>query len=467
MDKSLDLIIIGGGPGGYAAALRAAQLGIRATLIEEDRIGGTCMNYGCIPTKFLLSQTRLLDEIRKNKRLEGLGEMVRLNWLRVQEEKRAIVARLVKGVEFLLERSRVEVLRGTASLDARKVVHLHGLKGELALKARHIILATGSRPVDFPFLRMDGKKVLTSREALELETVPASLVVVGAGAIGLELGSIFSRLGSNVTILEIMPTILPGSDKQMATRLERILKKEGLTIRTEVRLEASDHRDDEVVLRGTCLRTGQALEFRAEKVLLAVGRKPNSEFLSREFPALVDERGFVRVDSRMATPEPGLFAIGDLVGGKLLAHKAHHEGIVAAENVAGQEVTMDYRALPMAVFTEPELASVGLTEEEAKSQGLDFRVSLFSLQASGRAVTLESPEGLVKLLVDTNGRLLGAHILAPNASELIAEATLAVGKGLTLKDIGTSVHVHPTLAEAVMEAAWKAMGMAIHTLPDG
>jgi dihydrolipoamide dehydrogenase len=464
MSEKRQLAIIGGGPGGYAAALRAAQLGIKPTLIENDRIGGTCMNYGCIPTKFLLSQTKLIQELKKNPGLDGLGDGVRLNWRRVQEEKRAVVERLVRGVEFLLQRNGVEVLRGRASVNGQKQVHFQGAGGERIFEAATIILATGSKPVDFPFLRPDGKSIITSQQALDLEDVPPAMIVVGAGAIGLELGSIFSRLGTEVTVLEIMPTILPGSDKQIVTRLERLLKKQGLKIRTEVRLEEGTLEKGKVLLKGTCLKTRAALEFRAEKVLLAVGRKPNSEVLGRGFAGLLDEGGFVRVDARLATEEPGLLAIGDLIGGKLLAHKAHHDGLIAAENAAGISARMDYGALPMAVFTEPELASVGLTEEEAKARGLKFQVGLFSLQANGRAVTLDSPEGLVKILAETDDRVLGGHILAPHASELVAEIALAIRKGLTLQDISATIHVHPTISEATMEAAWKAKGMAIHTL---
>jgi dihydrolipoamide dehydrogenase len=370
----------------------------------------------------------------------------------------------VRGVEFLLERNGVEVLRGRASVNGQKQVHFQGAGGERIFEAATIILATGSKPVDFPFLRPDGKSIITSQQALDLEDVPPAMIVVGAGAIGLELGSIFSRLGTEVTVLEIMPTILPGSDKQIVTRLERLLKKQGLKIRTEVRLEEGTLEKGKVLLKGTCLKTRAALEFRAEKVLLAVGRKPNSEVLGRGFAGLLDEGGFVRVDARLATEEPGLLAIGDLIGGKLLAHKAHHDGLIAAENAAGISARMDYGALPMAVFTEPELASVGLTEEEAKARGLKFQVGLFSLQANGRAVTLDSPEGLVKILAETDDRVLGGHILAPHASELVAEIALAIRKGLTLQDISATIHVHPTISEATMEAAWKAKGMAIHTL---
>jgi dihydrolipoamide dehydrogenase len=464
MSEKRQLVIIGGGPGGYAAALRAAQLGIRPTLIEHDRIGGTCMNYGCIPTKFLLSQTKLCQKLEKNPWIEGLGDGVRLNWPRVQQEKRAVVERLVRGVEFLLQRSGVEVLKGSADFKGQKEIIFHGSSGERLFEAQKIILAMGASSVDLPFLKANGKEVITHREALDLEEVPPTLIVVGAGPVGLELGSIFARLGTDVTILEIMPTILPGTDKQMALRLERLLKKQGLKIRTGVRLEKGSLEGGKILLKGTCLKTRTALEFRAEKTLLAVGRKPNSQMLPQEFSGLLDRGGFIRVNSRLETERPGIYAVGDLIGGKLLAHKAQHEGIVAAENASSLDVEMDYRALPTAVFTDPELASVGLTEEEAKERGIDVRAGLFSLQANGRAVTLGSPEGLVKILAATDDRVLGGHILAPEASELVAEIALAIRKGLTLQDISSTIHVHPTLSEATMEAAWKAKGGAIHML---
>jgi len=464
MSEKRQLVIIGGGPGGYAAALRAAQLGIRPTLIEHDRIGGTCMNYGCIPTKFLLSQTKLLRNLQKNPRIDGLGDNVRLNWQRVQEEKRAVVERLVRGVEFLLHRTGVEVLKGRADFRNQKEIIFRDSSGERLFEPDKIILAMGASSVDLPFLKANGEEIITHREALDLEEVPPTMIIIGAGAVGLELGSIFARLGTDITILEIMPTILPGADKQMVLRLERLLKKQGLKIRTGVRLEEAILEGGRVLLKGTCLKMRAALEFRAEKTLLAVGRKPDSQILPQEFSGLLDRGGFIRVNSRLETERPGIYAVGDLIGGKLLAHKAQHEGIVAAENASGLAVEMDYRALPMAVFTEPELASVGLTEEEAKERGIEAQAGLFSLQANGRAVTLESPEGLVKILAGSDDRVLGGHILAPNASELVAEIALAIRKGLTLQDISSTIHVHPTISEATMEAAWKAKGKAIHTL---
>ncbi len=464
MSEKRDLVIIGGGPGGYVAALRASQLGKKVTVIEEDRIGGTCMNYGCIPTKFLLSQTKLWRDLRKNPRIEEVGEKARLNWKGVQREKKAIVDRLVRGIEFLLERNGVEVLKGRGEIKSERTIVFRGERGDKSLDAERIILATGGRSSDLPALKPDGQAVITNLEALELEEVPQSLLVVGAGAIGLEIGTIFSRLGTEVTILEIMPTILPGMDRQMAVRLERMLKKQELRVFTEMRLEESRRETGRVRLTGTCLKTQKPFDFTAEKVLLAAGRRPNSEFLGDGLKGLVDRSGFIMVNEKLETSFSGIYAIGDLIGGKLLAHKASHEGVIAAENAAGASRSMAYDALPMAVFTEPEFAAVGLTEEEAKAAGEKIQTGIFSLQANGRALTLESPEGMIKLIASADDRVIGAHILAPMASEMIPEITLAVRKGLTIQDVSSTIHIHPTISESLVEAALKAKGTALHAL---
>jgi dihydrolipoamide dehydrogenase len=468
MDKKWDLVIIGGGPGGYVSAIRGAQLKKKVLLIEEHKIGGTCMNYGCIPAKYLLHQTKIYKDLKENRNLEGPLEAVKCNWKRVQKERRKVVERLVKGLEFLIQKNGVEMIKGQGSVNENGQVIVRVADGEeKAVEAEKIILAAGSRPAELPFIQPNGKEIITSQEALELDEVPRKLLVIGAGAIGLELGTIYQRLGSEVTILEILPTILPGSDIETAKRLERILKEQGLNIHTRLRLESSQVNEGKVVVKGTQLESQSPFEFQADKALLAVGRNPNSEGLSAKDSSLsLDEKGSVIANSLLETSLPGVYAIGDLIGGKLLAHKASHEGLIAAENAFGKKTEMNYSSLPLAVFTDPEFSSVGLTEEEATEKGIKIQKGVFSLQASGRALTLGRQEGMVKILADKRDHVIGAHILAPNASEFIPEITLAMRKGLRIKDISSSIHIHPTLSEAVMEAALKTKNEAIHVLND-
>jgi len=465
MDNKYDLAIIGGGPGGYVAAIRAAQLKKRVVLVEKDRIGGTCMNYGCIPAKYLLHQTKIYRELKENKNIEGPLEKIKCNWKRVQEEKNKIVERLVKGIEFLLRKNEIEIVKGEGFIKSEKQVVVKTEGGDQILESDKIILATGSRPAALPFLEPNGKEVVTSREALEFDSIPTKMLVVGAGAVGIEMGSIYQRLGSDVSVLEIMPTILPGSDREMVVRLERILKQQGLKIHNQMRIEESNIKENRVSLKGTDLKTQSAFEFEAEKVLLAAGRKPNTEGLTgKDLKLLLDKQGFVKVNNLLETSIPGIYATGDMIGGFLLAHKASHEGIIAAENASGLKAEMNYKALPLAVYTEPEFSSVGLTEEEAKERGIKIQVGLFSLQANGRALTTGSQEGMVKIIADEKDEIIGAHILAANASEFISEISLAMKRGLKIQDVSSSIHIHPTLSEAVMEAALKAKNQAIHIL---
>ena len=465
MTDKKDIAIVGAGPGGYVAAIRAAQLKKSVVLFEEDRVGGTCMNYGCIPTKHLLHQTKVFLEATKSKILDGPLAQVVCNWSRVQEEKKRVVDRLVRGVELLLQRGGIEVVKGTALLRDDHSLVVRGVEGERTFEAGKIILANGSRAADLPFLKADGRFVVTSLEALAFDAVPKSLLVVGAGAIGLEMGTIYSRLGADVQVLEILPQILPGSDGELAARLEVLLKRQGLKIRTQMRIERAEGADGRVTLKGVSLKTRQPFEFSAERVLLSAGRKPNSDRLFSGAPFLpLNLAGYVETSPTLETAVPGIYAIGDLIGGKLLAHKASYEGLAAAANAAGGSETVHYDALPMAVFTDPEFASVGLTEEEARAKSDDVRTGIFSFQANGRALTMDSPEGLVKIVAGRGERILGAHILGPCASDVLAELTLAMTAGLTVKDVASSIHIHPTLSEAVMEAALKVRGEAIHAV---
>lgn len=465
MAEHKDIAILGGGPGGYVAALRAAQLGKSVVMFEADRVGGTCMNSGCIPAKTLLHETKLFQELKRHPRLLGPVADIGLDWAAVQARRRFVVDRLVSGLEFLLQRARISVVKGAARLIDGRTVAVGAGPEERRFEAGRIILATGSRSADLPFLKPDGRFVLTSREALELPEVPRSLAVVGAGAIGLEMGAVYARLGTDVTVLEILPQILPGADREVAGRLERTLKKQGLKIAVQMRIDEAAVAGGVVEFKGVNLKTGAPFTLRAEKALLAAGRRPNSEGLS-DPPGLValGRGGAVRVNEKLETSLPGVYAVGDLIGGKLLAHKAYHDAVVAVENAAGSERTVDYSALPMAVFTEPEFASVGLTEEEARGRGGEVKIGQFPLQASGRALTMDAVEGTVKIVAGEDDTVLGAHVMAPAAGEMIAVLTLAVAGKLKLRDLGHLIYIHPTVSESVGEAALKARNEALHLL---
>lgn len=464
MNKRFDIAVIGGGPGGYVAALRGAQLGKTVVLFEREALGGTCMNWGCIPAKFLLNETKMFKEAVENKNIEGPLDSLKCNWERVQGQRVKIVERFVRGIEFLLKKNGIHFVKKEAKLLDEKRIEIDSGKERQIFEAEKVILATGSRPSDLPFLKPNGKEIITSREALCLAEIPADMIIIGAGAIGLELGAIYQRLGCQVSILEILPAILPGSDHEMATRLERILKVHGMKIHTQMEIQQASPEQGGIFIKGTCLKDNKPFNFSAQKVLLAVGRQPNSGAFRKGFQGLLDRKGFVRVNSFLETGISGVYAIGDLIGGKLLAHKASHEGIIAAENASGHKRKIRYDALPMAVYTEPEYASVGLTQQEATDRGIQVQIGVFSLQANGRAITMGKPEGAAKIIADERDRIIGAQLLAPNASELLAELTLCIDKGMCLQDISSLYHIHPTLSEAVMEAALNAKGEALHIL---
>jgi dihydrolipoyl dehydrogenase len=464
MSELRDLVIVGGGPGGYLAAMRAAQLKKTVTLVEQDRIGGTCINYGCIPTKYLLHQTKILKEVGGTKTLEGPVGEVRLNWAKVQQGRQNVVDQLVKGLVFLLEKGKVEIIKAPARIRPDRSVVVRTREGERVIEAGRVIVATGSRAASLPFLKPDGRTVLTSTEALELPEAPKSLLVVGAGAIGLEMGSVYRRLGTDVTVLEILPQILPGSDKEAVVRLERALKKQGLKICTEMRIDEAVVEDGAVTLKGVGLKTNAPFEYKADKVLLSAGRKPNTDDLFDGAPFLALERGFIKVNEALETSVPGFYAIGDVIGGKLLAHKAYHDALVAVENACGGKRAVDYGAVPSAVFTEPEFATVGLSQEEAAVRGIKVKSGVFPLQASGRAMTMDATDGLVKVLADETDKVIGAHVVAPGASDMLPVLTMAVAKKMTLQELDSIIYIHPTLSETIGEAALKANNEALHIL---
>ena len=455
-----DIIIIGGGPGGYVAAIRAAQLGAKVALVEKDRVGGTCLNRGCIPTKALVRSVEALQLVEKAPSFGVIVEEPAFDFARIMARKDEIVARLVGGVEGLLEAHKVEVVSGTATIPKPGTVLVRGADSDNELKAENIIIATGSVPARPPILGLDAPGVLTSADLLELEEVPDSLAVIGGGVIGLELASIFHALGTRVIVLEMLPTLLPTVDRELARRYKSHLQRQGVEVHVRARVEEIRSTQGGLAVRVA----GFKIEVKAEKVLVATGRVPYTEGLGLDELGVKQERGAIVVDEHMATNVLGIYAIGDVTGGAMLAHLASRQGEVAVENILGHPVAMDYRAVPNCVFTLPEIASVGLTEEQARAEGIDYEVARFPFSASGRALTIGETTGLVKLICERgSGKVLGMHIMGPQASDLIAEGALAIQMGATASDIAQTIHAHPTLSEAIMEAAKAAaFGQAIH-----
>lgn len=456
-----DLIVIGTGPGGYHAAIRAAQLGLKVLAVEAAEVGGVCLNVGCIPTKALLHAAETYHAAKEGAAF-GVLASPSLDLRKLGAWRDAVVKRLTGGVETLLKGNKVELVRGFARLKAKGVVEVNGA----TYQAKSVILATGSEPAPLKGFEVDGKEVLDSTSALKVEEgVPGRLLVIGGGAVGLEFAQIYHRMGSRVTLIEYMPQILPQGDKETAALLARSLAKEGIAIKTGTMALGYERKKDglHVVLKG--VEGGQEEVVVVDKVLVAVGRRPRSQGLGLEALGVrLDAKGFVQVNRRMETSLPGLYAIGDVARPPLLAHKAMREGLVAAENAAGKNAAFDFQ-VPSVVYTQPEWASVGLTEEEAKKAGYRVKVGKFPLAASGRALTLGAAEGMVKVVGDEEtDLLLGVHLVGPMAGELVAEAALALEMAATVSDLALTIHAHPTLSEGLMEAAEALHKQAIHIL---
>ncbi len=457
-----DLIVIGTGPGGYHAAIRAAQLGLKVLAIEKGEVGGVCLNVGCIPTKALLHVAHVLEAGAKAAEFGLVLEKKALDLEKLAGWRDRVVKKLTGGVEFLFKGNGVALKRGEARLLSPREVAV----GDERFRARHVVLATGSRPVELPAFPFDEARVVSSTGALRVEAgIPKRLLVVGGGAIGLEFASIYRALGAEVTVVELMDRILPGADREAVTQLARALKKRGIALKTGTQAQGFEEKEDglHVTLADAEGKETEALVV--DRILVAVGRRPNHEGLGLEAVGVrTDARGFVPVDERMRTQVPGLYAIGDLVGPPLLAHKAMKQGVVAAEVAAGKKSAFDQQ-IPSVVYTHPEFASVGLSEEAAKARGLEVRVGRFPFTANGRALTLQETAGLVKVITEAeSGVLLGVHAVGPGASELIPEAALALEMGALGADLELTVHPHPTLSESLMEAAANLEKAAIHIL---
>ena len=463
----VDVVVIGGGPGGYVAAIRAAQLGLDAVCVEMDRtLGGTCVNVGCIPSKALLQSSEHLEFAREHAAEHGLvlGD-VGFDLKRMLDRKDHVVGQNTKGIEFLFRKNKVTWAKGMGTLKPGNVVEVRGAPPEETIttyQAKHVIIATGSVPIELPFLKFDEDRVLSNDGALRIPEVPKHLVVIGGGVIGLELGSVWRRLGAKVTVVELAPTILPGNDADIVKEADKVFRKQGLDIRAGTRVTGAT-RDGDVV-RVEIEKDGTTETLEADRVLVSVGRRPSLRGIDAEALGLaVGRRGEIVVDARMRTNLPNVYAIGDAVGGKLLAHKAEEEGVVAAEVIAGKPVEMHHRSMPSVVYTWPEIASVGLAEHEVKESGRAYKVGKFPFLANGRARTAGDTTGFVKFIADAEtDELLGAHLIGPHVSEMISEVVLAFEYRGASEDIGITVHAHPTLSEAVKEAALAVSGRAIH-----
>jgi len=452
--RSFDLIIIGAGPGGYPAALRAAELGMRVACVEKEPApGGVCLRVGCIPSKVLLESTEHLSMARDRFGEHGIGVgNVSMDLSKLMERKDGIVSGLSENVRGLLRDKKVELIRGTAKVMPNREVNVHSASEETVLRGGNILLATGSEPVQLPFLPFDGKTVVSSTEALSFETVPRRVGIIGGGVIGLELGSVWCRLGSKVTVIEMLPGIAGTLDGQAARLLDRLLRKQGFEFRLGTRVVGSESSANEVKLTLDAGGAKDAVTF--DKVLVAVGRRPLTRGLGiEELGVRLDPGGFVVIDDKYRTSLAGIYAVGDLVPGPMLAHKATAEGIAAVEGMAGLSPDVDYDAVPSVIYTSPEVASVGKTEEELRGLKIDYRASVYPFAGTGRARCMGETDGFVKTLAHArSNRLLGVHIIGPRASELIAECVLAIHSHARVEDLKGSIHAHPTLSEAVHES---------------
>ena len=461
-ESRYDVAVIGGGPGGYAAAFQAADLGLRTVVIEQDpQLGGVCLLRGCIPSKALLHAARLITEAEEAQSWGITFDKPKLDLEALRRRMQAIVGKLTKGVQTLAASRKVEVIHARATFKNATTLSLSGKGEQRDLSFAHAILATGSRPAIPTSLKVDDPRVMDSTGALELPDVPGRLLVIGGGYIGLEMGTVYQALGSEVTVVEALPHLLNGADPDLVRPLQLRMQRRFKAIRLNTKVEKVDARKDGISVTSTS-PDGNTTEL-FDRVLVAVGRKPNTEKLGLEQTKIaLSSKGFIQVDTQMRTAEQTIFAIGDVVGEPMLAHKASHEGLVAARVIAGQQAAFD-ATIPAVIFTDPEIAWCGLTEEAAKTSGQQVTIARFPWAASGRATTLGRNDGLTKLVLDAeSGRVLGVGICGVGAGELIAEGVLAIEMGAMAEDVAASIHPHPTLSETVMEAAETFHGQATH-----
>jgi dihydrolipoamide dehydrogenase len=467
-DMKVDAVIIGSGPGGYPAGIRLGQLGVKTVVIEREQPGGVCLNVGCIPSKALIHAAKTYEKLTKAGDMGIVAKSApSVDMKKMQEWKGGIVNKLTSGVKTLLKANGSELVFGHARLEKSgpdgHVVVVESSKGDKrTITAKNVVIATGSRPIVIPGFEVDQKRVLDSTGALDLDAVPKRMVVVGGGYIGLELGTVYAKLGTKVTVVEALDTILFGMDKDCVRVVAQKLRKMGVEVLLNTKASKWENRKDHAVVSVEG-KAGQA-NIDADRILVSVGRRPNTDDLGLDKAGVkLDGKGFVVVDSQLRTNVPGIYAIGDAAGGVLLAHKATKEGEVVAEVIAGHKAAMDARTIPAVVFTDPEISSTGMTEEQATAAGHKIKVGKFPFAALGRALSVNDTDGFAKVIADAESEeILGLHVVGNGGSDLISEGTLAIEMGAVLQDLQLSVHPHPTLSEAIMEAAAAARGEAIH-----
>src|SRR6266705_1420839 len=465
--EKFDVVIIGSGPGGYIAAIRAGQLGLKTALVEKDKeLGGTCLNIGCIPSKALLTSSDHFMFAKKEAVKHGIViDSVHVDLQKMQQRKEKVVKTFTGGVRALMKTNKVTTFEGVGMITAPGKVSIKSSDGKVQeLETKNVVIATGSAPIELPFAKFDGKTIVSSTEALCFEEVPKKFLVIGAGAIGLELGSVWNRLGSEVTMLEFLPRIALGFDLELSNLLQRALTAQGIKFHLETKVTGVKIENGRAIASAD--KANEKLTFEADKVLVSVGRKPFSEGLGAEKVGVeFDERKRIKVDKHFRTNVEGIYAIGDVIAGPMLAHKAEDEGIACAEIIAGKAGHINYDAIAGIIYTNPELAGVGLTEDQAKEKGIDYRVGRFPFRANARAIANDDLDGIVKFVADAKtDRILGAHILQHAASELIAEAVSVIEFGGSSEDLGRTCHSHPTLSEAVKEAALNVEKRALHIM---
>ncbi|WP_339227558.1 dihydrolipoyl dehydrogenase [Oceanobacillus sp. FSL K6-2867] len=459
----VDTLVVGAGPGGYVAAIRAAQLGQKVTIVDKGTLGGVCLNVGCIPSKALIQAGHLAETAQGSEEIGIKTEGVTIDFSKVQEWKGSVVKKLTSGVEGLLKGNKVDIVNGEAYFVDKNTAKVMDEKSSQTYKFKHCIVATGSSPIEIPTFKFSNR-VLDSTGALNLKEVPKKLIVIGAGYVGSELGSAYANFGTEVTFLEGAKDILSGFEKQMTQLVKKRLKNKGATIVTEAMAKGVEESADGVKV--TYEAKGKEETIEADYVLVTVGRRPNTSEIGLEQAGIeLDEKGLVKIDKQCRTSVDNIFAIGDIVAGPPLAHKASYEGKIAAEVIAGEKSEIDYLGVPAVAFTDPELATVGMTEKEAKDAGYDVKVGKFPFAANGRALSLNNSDGFLKLISrKEDGLVIGGQIAGPNASDMISEIGLAIEAGMTVEDIALTIHAHPTLGEITMEAAEVALGTPIHML---